>query len=50
METIPVRGYLICQVLLSRVVYSFTFEEDRTMDLLLNKLTRRPSEDQGDAL
>jgi hypothetical protein len=50
METIPVRGYLTRQVLLSRVVYSFTFEEDRTMDLLLNKSTRRPSEDQGDAL
>jgi hypothetical protein len=49
-ETIPVRGYLTRQVLLSRVVYSFTFEEDRTTDRLLNKSTRRPSEDQGDSL
>ncbi|KAF4221643.1 hypothetical protein CNMCM6457_001794 [Aspergillus fumigatiaffinis] len=49
-ETIPVRGYLTRQVLLSRVVYSFTFEEDRTTDLLLNNSTRRPSEDQGDGL
>lgn len=49
-ETIPVRGYLTRQVLLSRVVYSFTFEEDRTTELLLNKSTRRPSEDQGDGL
>jgi hypothetical protein len=49
-ETIPVRGYLTRQVLLSRVVYSFTFEEDRTTDLLLNKSTRSPSEDQGDGL
>jgi hypothetical protein len=33
------------------VVYSFTFEEDRTTDLLLlNKSTRSPSEDQGDGL
>jgi hypothetical protein len=47
-ETIPVRGYLTRQVLLCRVVYSFTFEEDRTTDLLLNKSTRSPSEDQGD--
>ncbi|GFF25527.1 hypothetical protein IFM61606_09477 [Aspergillus udagawae] len=49
-ETIPVRGYLTRQVLLSRVVYSFTFEEDRTTDLLLNKSTRSPSEDQCDGL
>ncbi|EDP50775.1 hypothetical protein AFUB_071160 [Aspergillus fumigatus A1163] len=49
-ETIPVRGYLTRQVLLSRVVYSFTFEEDRTTDLLLNTSTRSPSEDQGDGL
>ncbi|EAW20721.1 SANT/Myb-like DNA-binding domain-containing protein [Aspergillus fischeri NRRL 181] len=49
-ETIPVRGYLTRQVLLSRVVYSFTFEEDRTTDLLLNKSTRSTLEDQGDGL
>jgi hypothetical protein len=34
----------------SRVVYSITFEEDRTTDLLFNKSTRRPSEDQDDGL
>ncbi|KAF4234191.1 hypothetical protein CNMCM8980_004041 [Aspergillus fumigatiaffinis] len=49
-ETIPVRGYLTRQVLLSRVVYSFTFEEDRTTDLLSNESTRSPSEDQDDSL
>jgi hypothetical protein len=49
-ETIPVRGYLTRQVLLSRVVYSFTFEEDRTTALLSNESTRSPSEDQGDGL
>ncbi|KAH2484046.1 hypothetical protein KXW70_007806, partial [Aspergillus fumigatus] len=49
-ETIPVRGYLTRQVLLSRVVYSFTFEEYRTTDLLLTKSTRSPSEDQDDGL
>ncbi|KAF7590257.1 hypothetical protein BBP40_003095 [Aspergillus hancockii] len=48
-ETIPVRGYLTRQVLLSRVVYSFTFEEDRRTDLLLsNKSTRSPSQDKDE--
>lgn len=44
-KTIPIRGYLTREVLLSRVVYSFTFKEDRTTDLLLNKLIRSLSED-----
>ncbi|PKX96261.1 uncharacterized protein P174DRAFT_509554 [Aspergillus novofumigatus IBT 16806] len=48
-ETIPIRGYLTRQVLLSRVVYSFTFEEDTRTDLLLsNKSRRSPSQDQDE--